>query len=48
MPGLTANQLNFSGGPGALPESVLEQAREALQAVPGVGLSILLIRPAEV
>lgn len=41
MPGLTANQLNFSGGPGALPESVLEQARESLQAVPGVGLSIL-------
>lgn len=36
-----ANALNFSGGPGALPETVLEQVREAIVSVPGVGLSIL-------
>jgi len=35
------NFLNFSGGPGALPESVLQQVREAIVAVPEVGLSIL-------
>jgi phosphoserine aminotransferase len=35
------NRLNFSGGPGALPESVLLQAREALLEVPEVGLSVL-------
>ncbi|GAA4332319.1 phosphoserine transaminase [Pigmentiphaga soli] len=35
------NQLNFSGGPGALPESVLRQLQEAIHAVPEVGLSIL-------
>lgn len=35
------NALNFSGGPGALPESVLRQAQEAIVAVPEVGLSIL-------
>lgn len=35
------NGLNFSGGPGALPESVLQQAREAMISVPGVGLSVL-------
>jgi phosphoserine aminotransferase len=35
------NALNFSGGPGALPETVLEQVREAIVAVPGVGLSVL-------
>jgi phosphoserine aminotransferase len=34
------NSLNFSGGPGALPETVLEQMREATIAVPGVGLSL--------
>jgi phosphoserine aminotransferase len=34
------NSLNFSGGPGALPESVLEQMREATVAVPEVGLSL--------
>lgn len=38
---LTANQLNFSGGPGALPEAVLAEVKEAIEAVPGVGLSIL-------
>jgi phosphoserine aminotransferase len=35
------NSLNFSGGPGALPESVLLQVQEAIIAVPEVGLSIL-------
>ncbi|MDO8463644.1 MAG: phosphoserine transaminase [Gallionella sp.] len=35
------NSLNFSGGPGALPESVLLQARESIIEVPEVGLSIL-------
>jgi phosphoserine aminotransferase len=34
------NSLNFSGGPGALPESVLLQFQEAVVAVPGVGLSV--------
>ena len=35
------NGLNFSGGPGALPESVLLQIRDSMIAVPEVGLSIL-------
>jgi len=35
------NRLNFSGGPGALPESVLLQVQEAIDAVPEVGLSVL-------
>lgn len=35
------NRLNFSGGPGALPETVLEQVREAIVAVPEVGLSVI-------
>lgn len=35
------NSLNFSGGPGALPESVLLQVQESIMEVPGVGLSIL-------
>ncbi|HEX5364081.1 MAG TPA: phosphoserine transaminase [Gallionella sp.] len=35
------NSLNFSGGPGALPESVLRQVQEAILEVPEVGLSIL-------
>jgi len=35
------NRLNFSGGPGALPESVLLQARDAMIEVPEVGLSVL-------
>ena len=35
------NDLNFSGGPGALPECVLRQVHEAIIAVPEVGLSIL-------
>lgn len=35
------NLLNFSGGPGALPESVLREAQQAIIEVPGVGLSVL-------
>lgn len=35
------NTLNFSGGPGVLPEEVLKQAQEALIAVPGQNLSVL-------
>ncbi|MBS1210318.1 MAG: Phosphoserine transaminase [Proteobacteria bacterium] len=35
------NCLNFSGGPGALPERVLQQAQEAMLCVPGMGLSVL-------
>jgi phosphoserine aminotransferase len=33
--------LNFSGGPGALPESVLAEAQRALKRVPEAGLSLL-------
>lgn len=36
-----ANRLNFSGGPGALPESVLQQIQEAIAVVPETGLSLL-------
>lgn len=35
------NSLNFSGGPGVLPESVLQQAQQAILEVPEVGLSVL-------
>lgn len=35
------NSLNFSGGPGALPEVVLQQVQAAIAAVPEVGLSVL-------
>lgn len=35
------NRLNFSGGPGVLPDSVLAQLRESLIEVPDVGLSVL-------
>lgn len=35
------NSLNFSGGPGALPESVLAQVQQAIIEVPEVGLSVL-------
>ncbi len=37
------NSLNFSGGPSALPESVLLEVQESVIAVPEVGLSILCI-----
>ena len=36
-----SNHLNFCGGPGALPEIVLQQAQQSVIAVPEVGLSIL-------
>jgi phosphoserine aminotransferase len=36
-----ANSLNFSGGPGALPHSVLEQTQVAIGALPETGLSVL-------
>jgi phosphoserine aminotransferase len=35
------NALNFSGGPGALPDSVLAQTRDAIVALPETGLSVL-------
>lgn len=38
---LHRNQLNFSGGPGALPASVLAETQQAIEEVPGLGLSIL-------
>ena len=34
------NSLNFSGGPGVLPESVLVQVRDSVIEVPEVGLSV--------
>ena len=34
-------RLNFSGGPGVLPESVLQQLQQAIIEVPGTGLSVL-------
>ncbi len=37
----TSNQLNFSAGPGALPESVLREAQEAIVALPETGVSVL-------
>lgn len=33
--------MNFSGGPGALPESILRETRDAIRALPEVGLSVL-------
>ncbi|MGF6601982.1 phosphoserine aminotransferase [Paraburkholderia sp. GAS448] len=38
---MTPNALNFSGGPGALPEAVLAQTRDAIVALPETGLSVL-------
>ena len=38
---LNANWFNFSGGPGALPESVLEETQRAIRQVPGQELSVL-------
>ncbi|POR52844.1 phosphoserine aminotransferase [Paraburkholderia eburnea] len=35
------NELNFSGGPGALPATVLEQTQRAIEALPETGLSVL-------
>jgi phosphoserine aminotransferase len=36
-----SNRLNFSGGPGALPEEVLLQSQQAMIALPETGLSVL-------
>jgi phosphoserine aminotransferase len=38
---LHRNELNFSAGPGALPQAVLEQARQAILELPETGLSVL-------
>lgn len=38
---LSANELNFSGGPGALPAVVLKAASQAIQALPETGVSVL-------
>jgi phosphoserine aminotransferase len=38
---LNANCFNFSGGPGALPESVLKETQRAIRQVPGQELSVL-------
>jgi phosphoserine aminotransferase len=38
---MNSNTLNFSGGPGALPETVLEQTRQAIAALPETGVSVL-------
>lgn len=40
-PANSLNALNFSGGPGALADSVLQQVQASIIAVPDVGLSIL-------
>jgi phosphoserine aminotransferase len=36
-----SNELNFSAGPGALPTQVLQQAQQAVLALPETGLSVL-------
>ena len=38
---MPSNRLNFSAGPGALPETVLRQAQQAVVALPDTGLSVL-------
>lgn len=38
---MLSNLLNFSGGPGALPTTVLEQTQRAIIALPETGLSVL-------
>ena len=35
------NHFNFSAGPGALPEKVLLEAKEALVELPEIGISVL-------
>ena len=39
----TKRVFNFSPGPAVLPEPVLQQARDELLALPGVGMSVLEI-----
>ena len=39
----TARVFNFGAGPAVLPEPVLDQVREHLMALPGVGMSVLEI-----
>lgn len=39
--GLSRNRKNFSGGPGALPESVLQEVQQAIICEPQTGLSVL-------
>lgn len=38
---LARNECNFSAGPGALPAEVLQQAQQAIMALPETGLSVL-------
>lgn len=38
---MTPNALNFSGGPGALPATVLDETRDAIVALPETGRSVL-------
>jgi phosphoserine aminotransferase len=38
---MTPYRFNFSAGPGALPESVLQTLQEAIHCVPELGLSVL-------
>ena len=40
---MTGRVFNFGAGPAVLPEPVLEQAREHLMALPGLGMSVLEI-----
>ena len=39
----TSRVFNFGAGPAVLPEPVLEEARQHLLALPGVGMSVLEI-----
>ena len=43
MPAMTDRVFNFSPGPAVLPVEVLEQARDEMLSLPGVGMSILEI-----
>ena len=43
MPAMTDRVFNFSPGPAVLPVEVLEQARDEILSLPGVGMSVLEI-----
>ena len=43
MPAMTDRVFNFSPGPAVLPVEVLEQARDEMLSLPGVGMSVLEI-----